>query len=61
MALAALARRAGSLELPRVLAAAEGLGYDGPRGPVSFVGNHLQQRVHLAVAEGFDFDVLATL
>lgn len=61
MTLAALAGRAGSLDVNRMLAVADGLGYDGPRGAVSFVGNHLQQPVHLAVAEGFDFDVLATL
>ncbi|SDN06389.1 ABC-type branched-chain amino acid transport system, substrate-binding protein [Geodermatophilus siccatus] len=61
MALAALARRAGSLDVHRMVAVADGLGYDGPRGPVSFAGNHLQQRVHLAVADGYDFDVLATL
>jgi urea transport system substrate-binding protein len=62
MALAALAFRAGSLDVHRMLTVADGLGYDGgPRGPVSFAGNHLQQRVHLAVADGYDFDVLATL
>ena len=61
MALAALAQRAGSLEVHRMTAVADGLGYDGPRGPVSFTGNHLQQRVHLAVADGYDFDVLAAL
>ena len=61
MALAALAHRAGSLDVHRMLAVVDGLGYDGPRGPVSFTGNHLQQRVHLAVADGYDFDVLATL
>jgi urea transport system substrate-binding protein len=61
MALAALAQRAGSLEVSRMAAVADGLGYDGPRGPVSFSGNHLQQRVHLAVADGYDFEVLAAL
>lgn len=61
MALAALAGRAGSLDVRRMQAVADGLGYDGPRGPVSFAGNHLQQRVHLAVADGYDFDVLAAL
>jgi urea transport system substrate-binding protein len=61
MALAALAQRAGTLDVHRMVAVADGLGYDGPRGPVSFTGNHLQQRVHLAVADGYDFDVLATL
>lgn len=61
MALAALAGRAGTLDVRGMQSVVEGLGYDGPRGPVSFAGNHLQQRVHLAVADGYDFDVLATL
>ena len=56
-----LARRAGSLDVGRMRAVADGLGYDRPRGPVVFAGNHLRQRVHLAVADGYDFDVLATL
>jgi ABC-type branched-subunit amino acid transport system substrate-binding protein len=61
MTLASLAERAGSLDVRAMLAVADGLGYDGPRGAVSFAGNHLQQRVHLAVADGYDFDVLAAL
>lgn len=39
----------------------DGVGYDGPRGPVSLADRHLQQAVHLARADGFDFDVLTTL
>jgi urea transport system substrate-binding protein len=61
MALTALARRAGGLDLDAMLAVTDGLGYDGPRGPMAFSGNHLQQRIHLAVADGFDFEVLAAL
>jgi urea transport system substrate-binding protein len=61
MTLASLAERAGSLDVRAMLAVADGLGYDGPRGAVSFAGNHLQQPVHLAVADGYDFDVLAAL
>lgn len=61
MALAALAQHAGSLDVRRMLEVADGLGYDGPRGAVSFVGNHLQQPIHLAVADGVDFDVLTDL
>lgn len=60
MAYAALARRAGSLELGRVIAAADGHGYDGPRGSVSFRGNHAFQRVHLAAADSYDFDVVTS-
>lgn len=61
MTLAALVRRARSAELRPVLTHAEGAGYDGPRGPMSLRGNHLHQRVHLARADDFDFDVVATL
>lgn len=39
----------------------EGLAYEGPRGPVSLAGRHLQQPVHLARADGVDFEVLTTL
>ncbi|WNV73820.1 substrate-binding domain-containing protein [Geodermatophilus sp. DSM 44513] len=61
LALAALARRAGTLDVARMAAVADGVGWDGPRGPVAFAGNQLRQRVHLAVADGYDFDVLAEL
>ncbi|SFE81533.1 substrate-binding domain-containing protein [Blastococcus tunisiensis] len=61
MTLAALAQHAGSVDVRRMLEVADGVGYDGPRGAVSFVGNHLQQPVHLAVADGVDFDVLTDL
>jgi ABC-type branched-subunit amino acid transport system substrate-binding protein len=61
VALAALAERAGSLDVRAMLGVVDGLGWDGPRGPVSFAGNHLRQQVHLAVADGYDFDVLAAL
>ncbi len=60
-ALAALARRADCLDVVRMAEVADGVGYDGPRGSVSFAGNHLQQPVHLAVANGVDFDVLTRL
>ncbi len=39
----------------------EGVGYDGPRGPVMLSGRHLQQPVHLARADGLDFEVLTAL
>lgn len=39
----------------------EGVGYDGPRGPVSLTDRHLQQPVHLARADGLDFHVLTAL
>ncbi|QDB79407.1 hypothetical protein FE251_08520 [Georgenia wutianyii] len=58
--LAGLARRAGSLRLGDVVASADGTGYDGPRGPVHLRGNHAHQRIHLAAADGYDFDVVAS-
>lgn len=59
--LAELARGAGSLDVPRVCAAASGVSYTGPRGEVRLRGRHLQQQVYLAQASGLELDVLATL
>ncbi|AEF42081.1 Putative aliphatic amidase regulator [Hoyosella subflava DQS3-9A1] len=59
--LATLVERAGSLEISRLDAVVDGAGYDGPRGPVEFRGSQGSQRVHLAVANGVDFDVITTL
>lgn len=61
MTLAALARRAGSFDVRRMVATAEGMGYDGPRGSMCMVGGHLSQDVHLATASGYDFDVVTRL
>jgi ABC-type branched-subunit amino acid transport system substrate-binding protein len=59
--LASLARRAGGDRLADWDAVVDGTAYDGPRGTVEFRGRQARQRVHLAVADGFDFDVLAAL
>jgi ABC-type branched-subunit amino acid transport system substrate-binding protein len=59
--LAALAARADSDRLEAWDAVADGTAYDGPRGTVEFRGRHARQPVHLAVADGVDFDVLTTL
>lgn len=61
MTLAALGRRAGSLDVRRIVATAEGVGYDGPRGAMSMSAGHLSQDVHLASASGYDFDVVTRL
>jgi ABC-type branched-subunit amino acid transport system substrate-binding protein len=61
MTLASLARRAGSLDVRRMVATADGLGYDGPRGSMTMTANHLRQDIHLATADGYDFDVIARL
>lgn len=59
--LAALAQRAGSLDVTALDSAVDGAGYDGPRGPVSFRGSQGRQRVHLAAASGVDFEVITSL
>ncbi len=38
----------------------DGLAYRGPRGTVEFRGREARQRIHLAVANGYDFDILTT-
>ena len=44
-----------------MMAAAEGFGYDGPRGPMTVAGGRIRQPIHLAIADGFDFEVIDTL
>jgi hypothetical protein len=39
----------------------ETVAYEGPRGTLRLQGNHLHQRVYLARADAFDFDVVAQL
>ena len=59
--LSALARRAGSLEVGRMVNAAESLSYAGPRGEVFMHQRHLDQRVYLAEARDVEFDVVTQL
>ncbi|HXV93614.1 MAG TPA: substrate-binding domain-containing protein [Pseudonocardia sp.] len=59
--LARLVERAGALDPRELDAAADALAYDSPRGTVRMAGNHLQQSVYLARADGLDLDVLAEL
>ncbi|RKS77144.1 amino acid/amide ABC transporter substrate-binding protein (HAAT family) [Actinomadura pelletieri DSM 43383] len=60
--LAELFRRSGGEPDVRAMtAASEGLGYDGPRGPVEVRDRHLRQKVFLAAADGLEFDVLYQL
>lgn len=56
-----LFRRSGATDVRTMNAVAEGLGYDGPRGPVEVRDRHLRQRVFLAAADGLEFDVLFQL
>ncbi|TCP55261.1 ABC-type branched-subunit amino acid transport system substrate-binding protein [Tamaricihabitans halophyticus] len=59
--LAHLARRAGTPELADLNAAIDGVAYHGPRGTIEFHGQQAAQHVYLAVADGYDFDIIARL
>lgn len=59
--LAALAARAGTDRLAAWDAVVDGTAWEGPRGTVEFRGRRARQAVHLAVADGVDFDVLTAL
>ncbi|MEU9733801.1 substrate-binding domain-containing protein [Streptomyces sp. NPDC048002] len=59
--LAALLRRAGTLDVTAIGAAADTVSYEGPRGLLRLRGRHVRQRIYLARAEGLDFDVLTEL
>lgn len=61
MALAALSRRAGTTSVSDIVHQPEPVGYDGPRGPMSLHGGYTSQRIHLATAAAYDFDVVGTL
>lgn len=56
-----LAAAAGELSTPALEEAGRSLVYDSPRGVVRLADNHLLQSVHLARADGLEFDVLARL
>lgn len=53
----------GVLSLAALMGSADAgpRGFDGPRGPMSPHGDHFDQDVYLARAEGFDFEVLTRL
>jgi ABC-type branched-subunit amino acid transport system substrate-binding protein len=59
--LGALAERAGSVDVRAMREAGDTVTYEGPRGALRLRGNHLDQRVYLARADAFDFDVVAQL
>jgi ABC-type branched-subunit amino acid transport system substrate-binding protein len=58
--LAALMHRAGNLDVP-ALSTLAGVSYQGPRGELRLRGNHVDQRVYLARADAFAFDVVTQL
>ncbi|GAB2636435.1 substrate-binding domain-containing protein [Prescottella soli] len=59
--LAHLIHRAGTTSPDALDIAFDGVAYDGPRGTVEFRNRVARQRIHLAVANGLDFEVVATL
>jgi urea transport system substrate-binding protein len=59
--LEALVREAESLDPAELSRAAVRVEYDGPRGDLHLRDRHLQQRIYLAEADGFEFHVAAQL
>lgn len=60
MLLAALANKAGSLEVAAMDAAAEGTTWSTPRGDNTLTGRHMAQTIYLADGSGGAFDVVAS-
>jgi len=44
-----------------LLAFREGAAYDSPRGTMHFLRHRTRQPVHLAIADGLDFEIVTTL
>lgn len=61
LTLEALFERARSPAIGDLLSSAPHVGFDSPRGPVNMRNGHLDQRVYIAAATGYDFDILDTL
>lgn len=59
--LSALVRRADSTHPRDLDAVVEGAAHDGPRGTVEFRDRVARQKIQLAVADGLDFSIIATL
>ncbi|MDN5914486.1 MAG: substrate-binding domain-containing protein [Pseudonocardia sp.] len=59
--LAGLVRRAGSADVGRICAIAEGTRYHGPRGEVTLTDRHVEQQIYMATADESSYDVLASL
>lgn len=58
MLLAALAERAGSLDVAAMDAVAEGISWSTPRGNNMLIGRHMAQTIYLADATGGAFDIV---
>jgi urea transport system substrate-binding protein len=59
--LAQLASKARSSAVSRIIAVADTVSYEGPRGAVRVRDQHLLQRIYLARADGLEFDVLTEI
>jgi hypothetical protein len=59
--LAVLSELAGAVDVRAMTESAGSAGYEGPRGTLRLRGNHVDQRVYLARADAFNFDVVAQL
>ncbi|BCN44430.1 ABC transporter substrate-binding protein [Rhodococcus hoagii] len=59
--LANLIHRAGNPSTAALDSVVDGAAYDGPRGTVEFRNRVARQRIHLAMANGVDFDIVTTL
>lgn len=59
--LAALARRAKSLDTFKLQAVSDGTALHGPRGECQMMSNHLSTPMHIAMAAGMDFRPIAPL
>ncbi|MDE4138955.1 MULTISPECIES: substrate-binding domain-containing protein [Rhodobacterales] len=59
MLLAALANKAGSLDVAAMDAAAEGTTWSTPRGENTLTGRHMAQTIYLADGSGGTFDIVA--
>ncbi|MDE4189690.1 substrate-binding domain-containing protein [Phaeobacter gallaeciensis] len=60
MLLAALANKAGSLDVAAMDAAAEGTTWSTPRGENTLTGRHMAQTIYLADGSGGTFDIVAS-
>jgi len=58
--LAALANKAGSLDVAAMDAAAEGTTWATPRGDNTLIGRHMAQTIYLADGSGGAFDIVAS-
>ncbi|WP_222853539.1 substrate-binding domain-containing protein [Fodinicola acaciae] len=60
-ALGELVNRAGTPDWRAMNAAIDGVAFHGPRGTVEFHGQQATQSVHLALADGYDFEIVTRL